>query len=109
MNESTSQRSLPDGPCHPQTWRHAGSTLAPLCLQPLTWNLVEFLWNKRDRTATFQELAEPVWRDHALTLGSAQIGRQRTLANRFFQKNGIPFLIRVNSKDRRVHLCCTKA
>ena len=93
-----------DGPCHPYTWRHKGQKLPDHSLQRATWNLVKHLWNDPEHTATFDELAEPVFRDHSMVPDDNQIGKQRALANKFFSKRGISWKVASSPKDRRVWL-----
>jgi len=93
-----------DGPCHPYTWRHKGQKLPDNSLQRATWNLVNHLWNDPERTATFDELAEPVFGDHSAEPDGYQIGKQRTLANKFFSGQGISWKVASSPKDRHVWL-----
>jgi len=53
--------------------------------------LVGYLSNAKEKTATFDELAGPVWGDHAKPITSNMVGKARTRANKFFLDNAIPF------------------
>lgn len=94
----------PDGPCHPYAWRRNGQKLPDHCLQRATWNLIDHLRKQADHTATFDELAEPVFGDHALVPGDRQVGLQRSKANDFFKKHHIPWKVATSPKDGRVWL-----
>ena len=93
-----------DGPCDPYTWMREGQRLAGKSLQPATWNLLVLLWRKPGRTATYDDLGEPVFRDHARTLDKCQVEKQRTLANKFFRAHSIPWQVSVVDRDQRVFL-----
>ena len=68
--------------------------------------LVGYLWDAKEKTATFDELAGPVWGDHAKHITSNMVGKARARANKFFLDNAIPF--EVSIADRSVKLFRTK-
>ena len=67
--------------------------------QPLIWRLLDHLWRTTTRSAEFEELAEPVWQDHAALMGEAATNSARTKARKFFRQHDIPLTVRVI--DRR--------
>ncbi len=104
INYSTQQAESPhasDGPCQPYTWRKAGNSIG-YQMQPAAWNLVNYLWDQWDRSATFADLKLPVYDDPEHPADHNAFGSLRRAANNFFRKHGIPW--QVCLKKRVVYL-----
>lgn len=97
--------TIPDGPFAGDRFGHAGKQYEGLTGKP--WLLLRELWNARHNTRGFDELAEPVWRDHAERPTADQVkGLQRRLG-RFFQKHGLPFKVSVSEQSQTIRLIST--
>ncbi|QEG01602.1 hypothetical protein Mal15_56790 [Stieleria maiorica] len=82
----------PDGPVLPKGWRHAGHVYTNI--EPRPSKLVSFLWKLSDRSAEWDDLAEPVWGDRAATLKEGQaVESACRKANKFFRDNKIPWKV----------------
>jgi hypothetical protein len=68
-------------------------------LTGVPWRLVDFLWHKRDRTARFEDLAEPVWRDAEEFITRDMVGSARSDANAFFSRNALPIRLTIKNKQ----------
>ena len=68
-------------------------------MMPTSWRLVRYLWKARHRTASFKDLAGPVWDDHAETITGSQVGSARRNANRFFEENEIPLRVTIKGSE----------
>jgi hypothetical protein len=90
----------PDGPFGTDGFRWQQIEYHGLRGKPFA--LVLYLWDLPDRVADFDDLAEPVWGDHAANLGADQVGSARREANRFFSKRKIPLSVVI--RKRRVEL-----
>jgi hypothetical protein len=91
-----------DGPKLPNAFVWKGESHQPL---PRTaFRLVNYLWVQRSRTARFDDLAGPVWGDHAKMVTSTMAGSARREANRFFESHGIPMTVSVHAKNECVSL-----
>ena len=98
---TTLERSGPaDGPHPPDGFSWDGTNHGRL--PPIPWRLVNFLWHARDRTAEFDELADPVWRDHNQLVLKDAVGSARSKANQFFRRHGIP--LRITTKNQHAQL-----
>lgn len=82
----------PDGPFPPTGFRYKGREGRDC--RPLPWRLIDYLWSQRDRSASFNELAEPVWGDKGRLIDPNMLGSARREANKFFRKHGFPFIIK---------------
>ena len=89
----------PDGPEPPDGFTYKGKTYSGLTAKPFM--AVSFLWERRNKTASGDELAEPVWRDHAFNPDDVAIQGLRKEINRFFRKSGIPW----HAMVKTAHLC----
>lgn len=99
----------PDGPCGLREFRYQGRVYPNRPgdpeLKPTAWRLVNCLWDAKDQTADFDELAEPVWDDHDGTVTTDRVAAARREANHFFKAHCLPFRITVAAgKTRRVSL-----
>jgi hypothetical protein len=83
-----------DGPCRPYTWRHEG-TVAANHMQPAAWRLVDHLWRRPQKAATFDELKQPVYSDPEHIADQSNFGSLRTRANTFLSQHGIPWQVRI--------------
>jgi hypothetical protein len=81
------------GPVPPSGFRYR--TRIYEALTPKQFALIEHLWKCEHRTARFQELAEPVWRDHARDVTNDMVGSLRREVNHFFDSHDIPFKIQI--------------
>lgn len=88
-SKSPSPEPLRDGPEPPDGFNYAGRTYFGLARKPFL--AVAFLWPLPNRTARRDELAEPVWEDHADTPSESAVEGLRKEINRFFRANGIPW------------------
>ena len=84
-----------DGPVAPDGFVCGGTTHYGLARKPFL--TVNFLWQARNRTASADDLAEPVWEDHAATPDRSALDGTRREINSFFRNNGI--LFHVKRKD----------
>lgn len=102
--QATGQKNeqLPDGPFGANGFRLNG--IEHCGLPAKAWALVNFLWGKANRSAGFDELAVPVWSDHAEDVTSDMVGSHRRAANSFFEKAGFPLRVKVTAATRRVAL-----
>ena len=51
---------------------------------------MSFLWERRNKTARCDELAEPVWGDREIDVAENAVQSLRKEINGFFRDNGIP-------------------
>ena len=77
-----------NGPVPIRSWRQDGKLLGGWL--PKAWNLVNFLYTKKDRTASYDETAEPVFGDREIVVTSELIGSHRRNANNWFLEHNIP-------------------
>ncbi len=78
-----------DGPEPPDGFMHAGQIHRGLARKPFL--AISFLWPRRNKTARREELAEPVWEDHAFDQDESAVEGLRKQINRFFRQNAIPW------------------
>jgi hypothetical protein len=89
-SENPSPEPLQEGPEPPDGFNYGGQTHYGLARKPFL--AVAFLWSLPNRTARRDELAEPVWQDHAFTPSESAVQGLRKEINRFFRAKGIPWL-----------------
>jgi hypothetical protein len=87
----------PDGPCDPFSWRFNGVCFEEK-LSAKAWRLADYLYQRQPRLVDFSELGEPVFQDSAVDPDYGQISTYRTEVNRFFEKYGIPWIVRTSDK-----------
>lgn len=95
----------PDGPCQPFTWRVNGDSVAGE-MQPAAWRMVNELFSTEGRSASYDELKLPVYRDAEHVADGNAFGSLRRGANDFFEKHNIPY--RVSIKKTTVSLLSQK-
>src|SRR5262249_2087302 len=78
---------LDDGPVPPDKFRYQGNEL--IIQRPKVWNLISALWRAKRWTIAFDDLAQPVWGDHAKLVDESSLGSVRRDANNFFSENDI--------------------
>ncbi len=98
----TAQHPLTDGPFGLDGF--CWNTVERRGLEAVPWRLVAFLWPKTDRAASFDELAEPVWKDREQYVTADMVSSARKKANKFFVKGAFPFQIKTSPKGRRAEL-----
>lgn len=86
-----------DGPFGTDGFRWCGSDNHGLTPKP--FRLVDALWKAPNRTLEFSDLAEPVFRDHAVSVTESTVGSLRREANNFFKTRELPFRVAI-SGDR---------
>jgi hypothetical protein len=86
----------PDGPVIGYFWRYNGRTTKPM--QPGPWKLADFLWHSRLRTATFDQLAEPLKGDKADAVTTDSVRSHCKRANQFFEREQIPLVISIKAE-----------
>ncbi len=96
-----------DGPFGTSGFRWKGKTFDGMT--PKVFALVAALFESTDWTASFSDLAEPVWGD--ASLGSAEIRTRApslgTEATQFFEDK-LPFRVKVSKRNSRIQLLCTE-
>lgn len=98
----------PDGPFGTDGFRWKNAEVRGLSAKQFA--IVVFLWTATDNTATFQELAKPVWGEKnwgnvELTTKAPSVASDTT---KFFEDNGIPFRVKASKRNHRVSLICTE-
>jgi hypothetical protein len=89
---------LIDGPVAPNGWRSQGELIDNF-LTNIPWKLVNFLFsNKSNRSASFSELADPVFGDHVLNINADRLGAHRRDANKAFKKHAIPLKLSISGE-----------
>ena len=68
------------------------------------WLLVKCLWNNPSRSARFDELAEPVWRDKEKLVTEGSIRGVAGRATGFFEENSIPYRVENDYQFSRCRL-----
>jgi hypothetical protein len=91
--------NLSDGPLPPNAFAWAGRMHEGL--RPQSWRLVDALWNARNRAASLDQLARPVF-ELADPPERHQYAPAASRANAFFRINALPFVIR--SKNYHLQL-----
>lgn len=87
-------KPLADGPCGINQWRHNG-VLVVAKMQPAAWLLCKYLWEKPDRSATFDELKQPVYSDPEHIADANAFGALRRAANDYFSRHGAPWRVTI--------------
>ncbi len=92
----------PDGPVEPNKFRYAGKEFPGL--PPRQFQLVKELWKRRDRAASIDDLAEPVWgdREDPPTQSAAKSMVRRV--NNFFCDNSLPLELSFSKISRTVSM-----
>jgi hypothetical protein len=83
------------GPFPPDGFRLGG--VEKSVVRDKVWKLINHLWYARNRTASFEDLAEPVWGDLASTVDKNNLGSLRRDANHFFEENSWPFRVQLKN------------
>jgi hypothetical protein len=83
-----------DGPCGIDGFRWQGVTSRGLTRK--VFALLTLLWKKHDRTASFSDLAEPVYGDPQETVTGDRVGSLRREANKFFHEHGILLTVTIS-------------
>ncbi len=101
---ATTSETVADGPCGLNGFRWR--TLAPRTgLAPTPFRLLAALWNAKDRTASFCELAKAVWDDAEINLrDDSRLGSARREVNDFMESGAFPFRVRTSPKNEVVAL-----
>ena len=87
--------ALQNGPSLPGEFVWNGNTYSGL--RAVAWRLVNALWTRNPRLASFAELALPVWRDHnPLVADAGTVGSARRDANKFFEAHRIPWRVQTS-------------
>jgi|GEM_PF-4955095 len=92
----------PDGPISPDGFRYDGEAYLGCTATP--WLLISFLWNARNRNASWGDLALPVWRHAQASVDESNLGSAAREANRFFNLHRIPFAVTISRKTRTATL-----
>lgn len=79
-----------DGPFLPDGFRFEGNEYRGC--PPKAWGVINYLWNRPGRCATFGDLSDPVWGGDPVDEGN--FGSARSDANGFFKKNHVPYIVR---------------
>ena len=95
MHNTTGQ--LNDGPFPPDGFSFDGKV--GRIKRASAWKLVSFLWSRRNRRASFDSLAEPVWGNSGHDISYMAISSIKKAANRFFRENEFPFMVRMKSEE----------
>ena len=95
------QAARSDGPCNSFKWRHNDKEIS-VSGGPQVWRLLDYLWKLNGKSASFQELAEPVYGDRNEEPSRGSICSMRAKANKFFKRKKIPW--RVGIKANQVSL-----
>jgi hypothetical protein len=85
-----------DGPAGLDGFRFNGKVLRPLTPKPFL--LLRHLWTSKDHTATFEELAGPVFDDHAIIPDKSNVGTHRSALNAFFKRHKVPFQVVISGR-----------
>lgn len=91
MDDIPDEISAQDGPVPPDAFRWNG-TLQKGC-PGTAWRLLDTLWKEQNRTSLISDLADPVWRDHAIVPDENQVGHVRKKTNKFLNDHQIPFKV----------------
>lgn len=74
-------------------------------LAPTPFRLLTALWNAKDRTKSFRDLAVAVWDDGEINLRDGdQIGSARSAINDFMAAGAFPFKVKTSPKNEVVSL-----
>ncbi|MBA4107442.1 MAG: hypothetical protein C0485_17030 [Pirellula sp.] len=87
---------LPDGPYLGFRWRHNGKVI-DCKMVTRAWNLADFLWRKHGQAASYADCAEPVFGEREMYVDDDKIGYPRKFANKYFEAEGIPLIIRTKT------------
>lgn len=98
--QPTDPSPSPDGPVDIFSWSHNGIIYPGM--KPTSWKLAKHLWEQKERKVKLNDLAEPVFGDHAQVITKELVGNHRKLANKFFESSEIP--LRVETKSSFVFL-----
>lgn len=71
----------------------------------LVYRLIDALWHAPKWTLAYEDLAEPVWRDHAKDVTVGMVGSLRSRANHAFKEQGVS--LRIKAPTRYVCLVRT--
>jgi hypothetical protein len=85
-----------DGPIAPDGFRFSGRAHHGLTTKPFA--MLSVLWGAPNRTASFKELAEPVWGDREEVVTSEQVGTHRKALNSFFDAHSQPFKVSISGE-----------
>jgi hypothetical protein len=66
--------------------------------------LIDFLWGREGHPATFEDLAKPIYGDHAVVVEYDQVRGLAARANSFFRENDIPLMVSVLKQHGTVFL-----
>ncbi len=89
---------LSDGPFGLDGFRWKG--IERVGLRPVPFRLVNVLWNVKDRTARYGELAKSVWDDGEINLrNDDRLSSARRAANKFFESGPFPFSVKLSPKN----------
>jgi hypothetical protein len=81
-----------DGPCEVNTFRYRDSFCS---LTETSWQLLSFLWHKRQRRAYCDDAIDDLWGGD---VSKAAVETAACRINKIFRQNNIPFRVRVKSK-----------
>lgn len=92
----------PSGNCR---WQHNGKVTEE-SMRSGSSKMCEYLWNKEDRTASFEELSLPAHgdRDHTTEVDYESYRSFCKSANSFFKRNGIPLKVTARKGSKKVIL-----
>lgn len=88
-----------DGPVAPDGFVYRGRRYTVRA--GLVFRLLDALWRAPNRTLSYDELAGPVWKDHAVEVTDGKIGSVRTRANGVFKEHDLPFRVQRILLQRR--------
>lgn len=83
-----------DGPCGAYQWRLNGKLLDEQ-MQACPWRLVDFLWKQDHKSASFDELKNPVYSDEQHLADESAFGALRSKVNSYFKKHDIPYCVSI--------------
>lgn len=91
-----------DGPVRGNAFHYKGKVFHDM--NQKVWLLLDFLWKRADRTATFTELAAVVWCDHGRDVTEGMVRGVQERARKFFAANALPYHISVSAQTQNVHV-----
>lgn len=96
-------RTTDNGPAGFQEWGHNGTILKDV-LTPLSWTFAAFLWERKSKWVSYDQLAEPVYNTPLDYVDHSSVRNLRTLVNKFFAENEIPWHIEAKKRQRIAQL-----
>jgi hypothetical protein len=66
--------------------------------------LVSLLWDRKDHTATYHDVGQPVFGEPGTMVNDNQVGSARRAGNKYFEANGLPLRVKTSGTERRIWL-----